>query len=201
MENFPIDKVIILGGVKKVYKGKIEKTIDKIKKMEKEFEEYCQKQIIWAKNILGNNIDDVKIIKILDIYNKLVNDDKNNQLSSSDSENEFSDIYKDIKLLKINEMQKYITIGNTFINKNINSRKDLSNDDLVFIKEIIKTSDINYGTKDEKINRFINQCKRYSIMSQKMPNNNNIFKSKCKTSIRDMSNIDFDSLLKLIENK
>jgi hypothetical protein len=198
LNRFPVGTVININGNKKIYKGKIEKTIDKIKKMEEEYNEYIQSQLSWARNILKNDIEDDKLIKILDIFNKLID---NKQSSSSDSENEFSDIYKDIKILKINEMKKYINIGNTFINKNINSKKDLSSEDLLFIKEIIKTSDIKSGSKDDKINRFINTCKRYSIISQKLPNDNNIFQNKCKTSIRDISNKEFDNLLKLLENK
>jgi hypothetical protein len=178
---------------------KIENVINKINMVEEEFTNYCKEQISWAKDILGNDYDDIKIIKLLDIFNKLIiNHD--NLSSSSDSENEYFEIYNDIKLLKIKELQKYIKLGNIYINKNINSKKDLSKEDLVFIKEIIKTSDIKFGTKDEKINRFINQCKRYFMISQKIPNNNNIFNNKCKTSIRDINNKDFNDLLKLLEN-
>lgn len=72
---------------------------------------------------------------------------------------------------------------------------------LEIIKESINSSDINYGKKDEKINRFINQCKRYYILSQKIKNTDNIIKSKLKTNIRDISNKDFDNLLLLLDNK
>lgn len=178
---------------------KIENPINKIKMVEEEFNNYCKKQISWAKDILGSDYDDIKIIKLLDIFNKLINN-KDNLSSESESENEYSDIYNNIKLRKMQEFEEYIKLGNNFTNKNINSRKDLTKEDLVFIKEIIKTSDIKYGTKDEKINRFINQCKRYSIISQKI-SNNNIINGKCKTIIRDINNKDFDDLLKLIENK
>ena len=75
--------IIIIKGIKKTIKEKNEKTNDKIKRMEQEFNEYCLQQISWAKNIIGNNYSDDEIIKLLDIYNKLNKDIKRD---SSDSE-------------------------------------------------------------------------------------------------------------------
>lgn len=190
-------KAIFIDNKLKFYK--IEKVISKIKMVEEEFNSYCKKQISLAKNILGNDYDDIKIIRLLDIYNKIINDNTSSSDSESNSDNKYYNILNKNKNVKLLEFQTYSELGNQFINDNINSRKDLTKDNLIFIKEIIKTSDIN-GTKDDKFNRFINQCKRYYILSQKMKNHNNIIKSKCKTSIRDMNNKDFDDLVKLIDN-
>jgi hypothetical protein len=201
INNFPINRTIMLNGVKKVLKRKNEKTINKINMLEKEFNEYCDKQILWAKDVLGDKYSSDNIIRLLDIYNKLNNDEK---LSSSDSENEVQNKYYNIlnknKKGKILEFESYIELGKDFIDNDINSRKNLTNDNLIFIKEIMKTSDLKFGSKDEKINRFINQCKRYYILSQKIKNIDNIIKSKLKTDIRDISNKDFDSLLILLDN-
>lgn len=190
--------IIEIKGVKKIYKRKIEKTIDKIKQMEQEVNEYINSQLSWAKNILKNDINDEKLIKILDIFNKLI--DNKYLLPSSDSENEHLKIYNDIKLFEVKKIDQYVKLGNLYINKNINTKKDLSEEDLIFMKEIIKTSDIKYGSKEERINRFISTCKRYYILSRKLSDKNSLINSKCKTYIRDMNNKDFDNLLKLLDN-
>jgi hypothetical protein len=86
------------------------------------------------------------------------------------------------------------------IKNSINSKKDVPKEDLAILKETIKSSDLKSGNKDEKINRFINNCKRIYKLSQKI-SINNIIKSKIQTSIRDITNNEFDILLILIENK
>lgn len=48
------------------------------------------------------------------------------------------------------------------------------------------------------ISGILYTCKRYSILSQKLSNKNNIIKNKFKTDIRDINNNDFDILLKLL---
>lgn len=202
IEKLPIGKIVIINGVKKIYKGKNEKITNKIKIMEEEYNNYVESQLSWARGILLNKIDDDKLIKILDILNKLVDNKTLSSSSSSETENEneYFNIFNKNKKAKFLEFESYSELGKKFIDNNINNKKDLSNDNLIFIKEIIKTSDIKYGSKDEKINRFISTCKRIYKLSQKIEINN-IMKSKCKTNIRDMTNIEFDSLLQLIENK
>lgn len=197
--------ILEIKGIKKVYKHKIEKR-NIFKMIEEEFNEYCQKQINWAKTILDDNYSDCQIIKLLDILNKL--NGNYNSISSSSDINSDSEIYKrynkrynNIKSKKIEEFKEYCDFGKDFINDGINSKKDIPEELLEIIKESINSSDINYGKKDEKINRFINQCKRYYILSQKIKNTDNIIKSKLKTNIRDISNKDFDNLLLLLDNK
>lgn len=190
--------IIEIKGIKKVYKSKIEKR-NIIKMIEKEFNEYCQEQIKWAKDIIGNNYNDSQVIRLLDIYNKLKYNNSSSSDNETDIENEYFNILNINKKAKLLELESYFKLGKNFINKNVNSKKDLSNNDLLFIKEVIKSSDISYGKKDEKINRFINICKRYYILSQKIENTDTIIKSKSKTYIRDMNNNDFDSLLKLLD--
>lgn len=191
LKLIPIGTIITFNGVKKIYKGKIEKTIDKIKNMEEEYEEYCQKQISWAKKIIGDNYSDNEIIKLLDIYNKLIKEDKSN---SSDSECDLDVIVNKYKNIKIQEYEMLTEFGNSFINNNINDKSQIKN----FIKNN-KHIIYSYDSKD-KINRFISTCKRLYKLSQ-IIEINNIIKSKCQTNIRDMNNIEFDNLLKLIENK
>lgn len=205
IEKLPVGTIITVNGIKKVFKGKIEKTINKIKKMEQEYEEYYSQQISWAKSVIGNDLSDEKIVKILDIFNK-INGNYNCSSSGSDI-NEDSEIYKrynnrynNIKIKKIEEFNLYCDFGKDFINDGINTKKDIPKELLEVIKEVIKSSDISYGKNDEKFNRFISSCKRYYILSQKNEKHDNIIRSKCKTSIRDMNNQDFDNLLKLIEN-
>lgn len=161
--------------------------------MEKDFEEYCQHQIKWARDILGAKYSDDKIIKLIDIYNKLKNDIVK---ESSDSECELDTIVNkyNMKTKKIEEYKFLVELGNSFINNNINDKSQIKN----FIKnnkEII----YSYDSKD-KINRFISTCKRLYCLNQKI-DICNIVKSKSMTTIRDMSNQDFDSLLTLLENK
>lgn len=193
IEQLPIGTVLEINGVKKTFKGKIEKTIDKINKMEKEFEEYCQHQIKWARGILGTKYSDDEIIKLIDIYNKLKNDIVK---ESSDSECELDTIVNkyNMKTKKIEEYKFLVELGNSFINNNINDKSQIKN----FIKnnkEII----YSYDSKD-KINRFISTCKRLYYLNQKIEIYN-IVKSKCMTAIRDMNNNDFDNLLKLLDVK
>lgn len=201
VNKLPIGTILTLNGVKKVFKGKNENTIDKIKMVQEEFDEYCSQQINWAKHILGNKYSDDDIIKLLDIYNKLINVDQDSSSDENNTSKKYNKYYNNIKLKKIEEFKEYCNLGNDFIKDNINSKKDFSKEDLESIKEIIKNSDISYGKKDDKINRFINQCKRYYILSQKITNHNNIIRSKCKTYIRDINNKEFDNLLILLENK
>lgn len=193
-------KAIYINGKLKLCK--IENVINKIKMLEEEFNSCCNEQIKWAKSVLSNDINDDKLIKILDLYNKLTNNKIAFYSSESESEsnNKYYNILNENKNLKILEFETYSKLGKQFIDDKINSQKDLSNEDLLFIKEIVKTSDIKSGSKDDKINRFINTCKRYFILSQKIHDKNNIIKSKCKTNIRDISNKEFDSLLKLLDN-
>lgn len=202
INKLPIGTVIKINGVKKIFKGKTEKLIDKIKTMEEEYNNYIKSQILWARKIVDKDINDDKLIKILDLYNKLTNN--KNILCSSESETEKNNKYYNIlnenKNIKILEFETYSKLGNQFIDDKINSKKDLSKDNLIFIKEIIKTSDIKSGSKDDKINRFINTCKRCYILSQKLSDKNNIIKNKCKTDIRDINNSDFYNLIKLLEN-
>lgn len=64
-------------------------------------------------------------------------------------------------------------------------------------KKELKHYDAN---KESKQNRFISTCKRLYLISEKV-NINNIVKSNCMTSIRDINNKDFDNLIKLLNNK
>lgn len=200
--NNHVGKIFIINGIKKRYIGKIEKPIDKIKNMEKEFDDYISHQLEWAKSIIDNDFSDNDIIKLLDIYNKLIN---NNESSSSESKIEFKNKYHKYlnknQIAKNLELETYLNLGKDFIDDSVNSKKDLSSEDIKFIKEIIKTSDIKKGYNDDKINRFINTCKRYFILSQKLSDKNSLINSKCKTDIRDMNNKEFDNLLKLLDKK
>lgn len=191
VQSLSIGSTIFINGIKKIYKGKIEKPIDKIKKMEQEYNEYCQQQISWAKEIIGDKYDDNEIIKLLDIYNKLI---KNNNISNSeDSECELDIIVNKYKSVKIQEYEMLSEFGNSFITNNINDKSQIKN----FIKNN-KYIIYSYDSKD-KINRFISTCKRIYRLSQ-IIEINNIAKSKCQTNIRDITNIEFENLLKLIDN-
>lgn len=146
---------------------------------------------IRGRNILGDNYSDDEIIKLLDIYNKL---NKDIIKDSSDSECELDVIINKYKMKskKIEEYEFLSELGNSFINNNITDKSQIKN----FIKnnkEII----YSYDTKD-KINRFISTCKRIYLISQYLPIDN-IVNSKSQTNIRDMKNIEFDNLLKLLE--
>lgn len=202
LNKLPIGTIVKINSVKKIFKGKTEKLVDKINMMEEEYNNYIKSQILWARKIVNNDINDDKLVKILDLYNKLTNNKNISYSSESETEtnNKYYNILNENKNIKILEFETYSKLGNQFIDDEINSKKDLSKDSLIFIKEIIKTSDIKSGTKDDKINRFINTCKRYFILSQKLSNKNNIIKNKCKTDIRDINNNDFDILLKLLES-
>lgn len=193
LKVIPIGTIITINGKQKIFKGKIEKPIDKIKEMEQEFNNYCEEQISWAKSIIGDNYSNDEIIKLLDIYNKL---NKNIIKDSSDSECELDIIINkyNMKSKKIEEYKFLSELGNSFIDNNINDKSQIKN----FIKnnkEII----YSYDTKD-KINRFISTCKRVHILSHIIPIDN-IVKNKCQTNIRDITNIQFDNLIKLLENK
>lgn len=191
INKLPIGTVIKFNGVKKILKKKIEKPIDKIKRMEKYFEEYCQQQIKWARGILDTKYSDDEIIKLIDIYNKIKNDIVKD---SSGSECELDTIVNkyNMKTKKIEEYKFLVELGNSFINNNINDKSQIKN----FIKnnkEII----YSYDSKD-KINRFISTCKRLYYLNQKV-DVYNIVKSKCTTAIRDMNNQDFNNLLLLLD--
>lgn len=186
--------IIKINGIKKISKEKTENLIDKIKKMEEDFNIYCNSQILWAKSIIGDLYDDKYIIKILDIFNKLVKDN-----TSSDSETELLNILNKIKTKKNEEFQSLSELGLYFINNSINNKKQIQKEELIILKETIKSYDLGNGNKDEKINKFISTSKRIYYLSQKI-SINNIVKSKCQTNIRDMTNIEFDILLKLLEN-
>lgn len=66
--------------------------------------------------------------------------------------------------------------------------------DISTLKEIIKTSGLGTGKKEEKINRFISTCKRIHKLTQKSTIEN-IVKGHTRTSIRD-SNDEIDNLIK-----
>lgn len=93
--------------------------------MEQEYNEYCQQQISWAKEIIGDKYDDNEIIKLLDIYNKLI---KNNNISNSeDSECELYIIVNKYKSVKIQEYEMLSEFGNSFITNNINDKSQIKN--------------------------------------------------------------------------
>lgn len=79
-------------------------------------------------------------------------------------------------------------------NKLINNEQNSSDDEKNISKKYNKYSN------NLKINRFISTCKRCYILSQNIKNHDNIIRSKCKTNIRDITNTEFDNLLKLLEN-
>jgi ElaB/YqjD/DUF883 family membrane-anchored ribosome-binding protein len=170
---------------------KIENLINKIKMVQEEFDIYCDKQIQWAKEVLKNDIDDNKIINLLDILNKL---HKSYISIKSDSEGEISDIFNDMENIEVQRYNTLFRLGNSFIKNDISDKSQIS-DIIKNYKKII----YSYDSKD-KINRFISTSKRMYKIS-KLINTENIIKSKCMTSIRDMSNKDFDNLLTLLENK
>lgn len=179
---------ITINGIKKVYKRKNE-FINNIKQMEEEFNEYYNDKILWAKSIIGNKYSNNEIIKLLDIYNKLCK-----EYISSGSDDEFSVIGNKLENNKVNEYNILCELGNKFIDKNITDKSQIK-DFIKNNKKLLKHYDAN---KENKQNRFISTCKRLYLLSQKI-NVNNIVKSNCITSIRDISNNDFDILLKLLE--
>lgn len=85
-------------------------------------------------------------------------------------------------------------LGKQFIMKDITDKSQIQ-DIIKNYKKVIYC----YDSKD-KINRFISTCKRLYKLSEKVKIDN-IMKSKCQTKIRDMTNIDFDNLLKLLDKK
>lgn len=179
---------ITINGIKKVFKRKNE-FINNIKQMEEEFNEYYNDKILWAKSIIGNKYSNNEIIKLLDIYNKLCK-----EYISSGSDDEFSVIGNKLENNKVNEYNILCELGNKFISKNITDKSQIK-DFIKNNKKLLKHYDAN---KENKQNRFISTCKRLYLLSQKV-NVNNIVKSNCITSIRDISNNDFDILLKLLE--
>jgi hypothetical protein len=184
-------KAIFIDDKLKLYK--IENIINKIKMVEEEFNNYCQKQISWAKDILGNNYDDKKIIKLLDIYNKLCR----SYNSDDSSDDELDLIANEMETVEKQRFGIMCKLGNNFINNNVTNKSQIS-DFVKKNKKILHYYDV--GKEDNKVNRFISTCKRLYLLSENI-NVNNIIKSKCITNIRDMNNIEFDTLLKLIENK
>jgi hypothetical protein len=190
INTLPIGSIVKINGVKKIFRGKIENHINKIKMVQEDFDEYCNKQIQWAKSIIGNDIEDTKIIKLLDILNKL---NKSYTSTKSDSEGEISDIFNEMENIEVQRYNMLFKLGNSFIKKDISDKSQIP-DIIKNYKKII----YSYDSKD-KINRFISTSKRMYKISI-LINTENIIKSKCMTSIRDMSNNSFDNLLKLLEN-
>lgn len=191
IEALPIGTVLVINGIKKVYRGKIEKHIYKIKMVEDEFNDYLQHQINWAKSIISNNIiSDKEIITLLDVYNKLTKE----YSSGNSSDDEISNIFNKIESNKLNDYILLSELGKEFIKNDITDKSQIQ-DIIKNYKKVIYC----YDSKD-KINRFISTCKRLYALSQKIKVDN-IMKSKCQTRIRDMTNTEFDNLLKLIENK
>lgn len=185
----PIGTILKINGVKKIFKGKIENHINKIKMVQEDFDEYCNKQIQWARGILGNEINDSQIIKLLDILNKL----NKSYTEKSDSEGEISDIFNEMENIEVQRYNMLFKLGNSFIKKDISDKSQIP-DIIKDYKKII----YSYDSKD-KINRFISTSKRMYKISI-LINTENIIKSKCMTSIRDISNDSFDNLLILLEN-
>jgi uncharacterized protein YdcH (DUF465 family) len=185
--------LITINGVKKIYKNKIEK-VNVFKMIEEEFNEYCNKQINFARNVLGDDYKDNEIIKLLDIYNKLTKINKENKNNLSDTECELDMIVNEYKDVKLQEYEMLIKFGKSFINNNITDKSQIKN----FIKNN-KHIIYSYDSKD-KINRFISTCKRLYYISQYIEIEN-IVKSKSMTQIRDINNKDFDNLLKLLDKK
>lgn len=175
-------------------RNKIELLNNKINSLEKDIDNYCKKQINWARSIIDKKMSDKQIINIIDVYNKI----NEKEITNNSSKNSILK-YNTFKDIKIKEIEYYSGLGNSFICNDINTRNDIPKEDISTLKEIIKTSGLGTGKKDEKINRFINTCKRIHKLTQKSTIEN-IVKSHTKTSIRDMSNDEFDNLLKLLEN-
>lgn len=161
--------------------------------LEEEFNKYYLNQIVWAKNIIGDSYDDKKIIKLLDIYNKLCKTYK----SDSSSDDELDLIANEMETVEQQRFYIMCKLGSNFINNNISDKSQIS-DFIKRNKKILHYYDV--GKDDNKVNRFISTCKRLHLLSENI-NVNNIIKSKCLTNIRDMNNIEFDNILKLLENK
>lgn len=174
--------------------NKIELLYNKINILEKDIDNYYKKQINWARSIIDKKMSDKQIINIIDVYNKI----NEKEISNDSSKNSILK-YNTFKDIKIKEIEYYSGLGDSFICNDINTRNDIPKEDISTLKEIIKTSGLGTGKKDEKINRFISTCKRIHKLTQKSTIEN-IVKSHTKTSIRDMSNDEFDNLLKLLEN-
>lgn len=175
--------------IKKVYKHKNEKK-NNIKMIEEQFNEYCKKRISWSRSVIGTEYNDEKIINLLDLFDKL----NKNYKSDNSSDDELSSIFNDLKENKFKEYNIICNLGKYFINNNIEDKSQIQ-DIIKNYKKELKHYDAN---KESKQNRFISTCKRLYLLSQKI-NVNNIVKSNCITSIRDISNNDFDILLKLLE--
>lgn len=190
ISNLKDGTIITIKGVKKIYRNKIEKQ-NIFKMIEKEVDEYIESQISWAKSIIGNSHDEKKIVYLLDILNKL-NKDYNS--TKSDSENEISDIFDEMENIEIKRYNALFKLGKSFINNNITDKSQIP-EIIQNYKKII----YSYDSKD-KINRFISTSKRMYKLSN-LISTENIIKSKCMTSIRDISNKDFDILLILLENR
>lgn len=189
IQKLPIGHVVTIKGVKKIFRGKNEKC-NIFKMIEEEFNNYCNDQIIWAKSIIGNNIiSDKEIITLLDVYNKLTK----KYSSGCSSDDEISNIFNKIESNKLNDYILLSELGKQFIKNDITDKSQIQ-DIIKNYKKVIYC----YDSKD-KINRFISTCKRLYALSQKIKVDN-IMKSKCQTRIRDMTNTEFDNLLKLIEN-
>lgn len=191
VNKLPIGTILTINGIKKRFKGKIENTVNKIKMLEQEYNEYCEKQIDWAKSIIGDKYKYNEIINLLDIFNKL----NKNYKSDDSSGDELSLIFNDLKENKNNEYKIICNLGKYFIDNNIEDKSQIK-DIIKNYKKELKHYDAN---KENKQNRFISTCKRIYLLSQKI-NINDIVKSNCMTFIRDINNDRFNDLLKLIDN-
>jgi flagellar biosynthesis chaperone FliJ len=191
VNKLPIGTIITINGIKKKFKGKIENTVNKIKMVEQEYNEYCEKQIDWAKSIIGEKYNYNEIINLLDIFNKL----NKNYKSDDSSDDELSLIFNDLKENKNKEYKIICNLGKYFIDNNIEDKSQIK-DIIKNYKKELKHYDAN---KENKQNRFISTCKRIYLLSQKI-NINDIVKSNCMTFIRDINNDKFNDLLKLIDN-
>lgn len=91
--------IITINGIKKIYKVKKIEKPNIFKMVEKDFNEYCNKQINFAKSVIGNEYTDKEIVGLLDVYNKLIKE-YNSDCSSDD---EISNILNEIETNKIND--------------------------------------------------------------------------------------------------
>lgn len=140
-----------------------------------------------------DSYDDKRIIKIIDVYNKLCK--TYNTGNSSDDELDL--IANEMETIENQRFNIMCKLGNNIINNNIENKSQIS-DFIKKNKKILHYYDVEKD--DNKVNRFISTCKRLYLLSE-IININNIIKSKCLTNIRDMNNTEFNNLLKLIENK
>lgn len=172
-------------------KIKNELLINNIKRVEEDFNIYYKNRISIARKIIGNNMDDDKIIELLSIYDKLNKDYKKSPESLND---ELINISKEFDNVKLTEYNVLIKFGEYIDKNNINDKSQIK-DFIEVNKKFIK----NYESKD-KYNRFISTSKRIYKLSSHIETNI-LVNSRTYTKIRDISNDSFDNLLKLIENQ